>query len=107
MYEQIDSEGNLQRLMDEIINNRKLGDAVHHDYGRTKDGKARQTTRCWKLCIKWKDGSTSWEKLALMKEGYPIEVAEYTMTNKLMTEPAFKWWVSDVLRRRERILKDT
>jgi hypothetical protein len=60
MYEQVDEEGNLQRLMDEIIDHRKLGDAVHPDDSRTKDGKIRHTTRGWKLCVKWKDGSSSW-----------------------------------------------
>jgi hypothetical protein len=57
-----------------------------------------------KVCVKWNDGSYSLEKLALMKEGNPIEVAEYAMANKLSSEPAFNWWVNDVLRRRERIL---
>jgi hypothetical protein len=34
----------------------------------------------WKLCAKWKDGMTSWHQLADLKESYPIEVAEFAVT---------------------------
>ena len=37
----------------------------------------RQSTRGWKFCILWKDGSTPWEKLSDFKECYPVETAEY------------------------------
>jgi hypothetical protein len=28
-------------------------------------------TKGWKLCVKWKDSTTSWEQLADLKESYP------------------------------------
>ena len=46
----------------------------------------RRSTKGWHLCIKWKDGSTSWERLADVKE------------------PAFEWWVSHFLKKRDRII---
>jgi hypothetical protein len=104
MYEQVDSEGQLHRMMDEIVYHKKMSDAIHADDARTSDGKARQTTKGWKLCVRWKDGTLSWEQLALLKEGYPIEVAEYAVANKLVSEPAFNWWVTGVLRKWERII---
>ena len=39
-----------------------------------------------------------------MKEAYPIELAEYVVANRLVEEPAFKWWVPGVLKKRNRII---
>ena len=64
----------------------------------------RKSTAGWALCIQWKDGSTSWERLSASKEAYPVETAEYAVANKIATEPAFNWWVPYTLRRRDRII---
>jgi hypothetical protein len=40
-----------------------------------------------------------------LKESNPVEVAEYAVGNGIAEEPAFKWWVSDVLRKRNIIIK--
>jgi hypothetical protein len=56
------------------------------------------------LCVEWKDGTTSWERLADLKESNPVEVAEYAATNKLHDEPAFAWWLPHVLKKRNRII---
>jgi hypothetical protein len=39
-----------------------------------------------------------------LKESNPIELAEYAIANQLSEEPAFKWWVADVMCRRNRII---
>jgi hypothetical protein len=39
-----------------------------------------------------------------LKESNPLELAEYAKANKLVSEPAFAWWVQTVLRRRDRII---
>ena len=36
---------------------------------------------------------------------YEIQVADYAVTNNLSNEPAFRWWVPFILKKRERILK--
>jgi hypothetical protein len=64
----------------------------------------RRTTKGWKLLIQWKDGTSTWERLANLKESNPVQVAEYAVANKLAEEPAFIWWIKDVLRRRDRII---
>ena len=108
IFEQVDDEGNLFRLVDEIVDHRKDSTAVTADdatfispSGRTHQ---RRTTRGWQLCVLWKDGSTSWESLALMKDSYPIETAEYAVGNKIASEPAFNWWVPYTLKKRDRII---
>jgi hypothetical protein len=54
----------------------------------------------------WKDGSISWENLKDLKASKPVEekVAAYAVVNRLVEEPAFKWWVPHVLRRWDRII---
>jgi ribosomal protein L31E len=34
----------------------------------------------------------------------PVEVTEYAVANHLVEEPAFKWWVPHVIKRRNRII---
>jgi hypothetical protein len=41
------------------------------------------------LCVEWKDGTTSWERLADLKEINPDEVAEYAVAKSLLDAPAF------------------
>ena len=56
------------------------------------------------MCILWKDGSTTWEKLSDFKECYPVETAEYDTARDLADEPAFNWWVNQILKKRDRII---
>jgi hypothetical protein len=101
MYEQIDEDGAIMRLVDEIIEHKRMGDAVHADDALNKKGAMRQSTKGWNVLVKWRDGSTSWERLATMKAGYPVETAEYAVANKLVSKPAFAWWVPNTLKVRE------
>jgi hypothetical protein len=72
---------------------------------RNGQKKLRKTTQGWKLCIEWKDGSTTWEPLKNLKESNPIEVSEYVIANKVDHEPDFAWWVPDTLHKKSRIIK--
>ena len=63
-----------------------------------------RSTVGWQLCCQWKDGSTSRESLADLKESHPIETAEYALTKGLDHEPAFNWWVPHVLRKRDQMI---
>ncbi len=65
----------------------------------------RITTQGWDLQVEWRDGSTTWVPLSELKESNPIEVAEYTVANKIAKEPAFAWWVRKALRKRDWIIK--
>jgi hypothetical protein len=39
-----------------------------------------------------------------LKESNPVEVAEYAVANKLVSEPAFAWWVGRTLKQRDRLI---
>ena len=58
----------------------------------------------WMFCVLWKDNTTAWERLSKLKESNQVGIAEYAMGNKIHLEPAFKWWVSFTLNKRDRII---
>jgi hypothetical protein len=64
----------------------------------------RETTQGWKMLCQWNDGSTHWVALKDMKHSYPVQVAEYAISNWIADEPAFSWWVHNTVKRRDRIL---
>ena len=105
----VDEEGHRQLLMDEIIDHRKMmmlwkkKDAFYNTRQGTK--RRKMTTKGWELCVQWKDGSSNWVALKDLKHSYPVELAEYSVTNNLKDEPAFAWWVPYTLNKRKRILK--
>ena len=100
-------EGNQYMLMDSIMDHKTDGHAVlkGDQYVYVNGRKSlRRSTKGWHLCIKWKDGSTSWERLVGMKESYPVEVAEYSVARSIDQEPAYEWWARHFLKKRDRII---
>ena len=55
--------------------------------------------------MEYQDGSTQWVSLHDVKESNPVQMAEYAVANKLVEEPAFRWWVPYTLKKRDRIIK--
>ena len=108
MYAQCDPDGNQYVMFDSIVDFRRSTTALcFADQKVLKaDGSSfmRQTNAGWHLCIQWKYGSTSWEKLSDLKESHPVECADYALSQGLMNEPAFNWRVGFVLKKRERII---
>ena len=60
--------------------------------------------RGWDLLVEWENGSTSWMKIKDLKEYTPIEVVEYSVSNRIVEEPAFKWWGPHTICKRNRII---
>jgi hypothetical protein len=108
LYSQVDSEGRQFLILSEITDHSKDASAISKDQGfqRSHNGNEvrRKTTKGWKLCVEWKDGTSTWVPLSELKASNPVKVAEYAVANQLVEEPAFAWWVKDVLRRRNRII---
>ena len=108
MYSQIDNEGHHFQLLREITDHKSDGNAIAISDGfiRSKNGNEvpKKTTAGWKLMVEWKDGSSQWIQLKDLKVSNPLELAEYAINNKLEREPAFHWWVRDVMSKRDRII---
>jgi hypothetical protein len=98
MYAQVDDEGNMFQLLDEIMDHKKDDTVIDIANGivTTSSGnvKPKITTQGWQLLMLWKDKSTSWVELKDLKASNPVELAEYAVANWIAEEPAFKWWVS-------------
>ena len=60
----------------------------------------RRSTKGWSSCVRWKDNSTSWEKLSDLKECYPVETTEFSVAQGIDHEPACNWWGSHTLKNR-------
>ena len=56
------------------------------------------------MCCKWKDGSTSWEKLPNLKELHSIQDTKYAIAQGIQHKMASNWWVHHVLKKRDQII---
>ena len=108
IFAQCDDEGRRQAVLSEITDHKKDRSAIDITKGYTTSRKGKRipktTTKGWKLLCQWKDGSSDWIDLKHVKDSNPIELAEYAVANRIQEEPAFKWWVSETLRVRNRII---
>ena len=107
MFAQCDSEGNQFLLVSHIVDHASDNTAVKEaDAYISVNGRQsrRKTTKGWKFCVEWKDGTTSWVPLNILKEQIPVEIAEYAVTHSIAQEPAFSWWVPFTLKKRDFII---
>jgi len=109
IYSQVDGEGRSFAILQEISGHRKEpGVAIDRENGfivASNGNKVpKRTTKGWSLQVEWKGGEQEWIPLKDLKNSNPIEVAEYAVANGIGDEPAFAWWVREVLRQRRRIV---
>ena len=108
IWAQCDADGNQYQLIEAIVDHKFGEDAVtkRADGFVVVNGRRHiiKSTKGVQLCIQWKDGSTSWERLADVKESNPIEAAEYSFARGINDEPAFAWWVNYTLKKRDQII---
>ena len=108
LYSQVDEHGHSQRILTSFLDSRKDMTAVTQSdmYITTKSGqqRMRKSTVGWQLLAQWKDGTQEWLPLRLLKEHYPVEVAEFATATSIDREPAFAFWVKHVLKKRNKII---
>ena len=107
MISRIDSDGNQQPLMRQLVDHRKKKDAIssNNSYVEINGKKVpKRTTKGWDFCVEWYDGRTTWVPLAILKEQNPVEVAEYAVTHSIAHEPAFMWWVPWTIQKRDSMI---
>jgi hypothetical protein len=107
IFSQMDKDGNQFRLSSGIIGHRRNGNAVDKEDQMRISGKRKvkkKTLSGWTLEVEWRDGGTAWIELKTMKESNAVEVDEYALANQISHEPAFDWWVHDVIHRKKRLI---
>jgi hypothetical protein len=99
MFAQVDDESHQYQILEEIINHHKDHTAIPASEGMVKSAngttKPRVTTHGWQHLVCFKDRSVLWVKLKDLKESNLT--AEYAITNCIVEEPAYKWWVPQIL----------
>jgi hypothetical protein len=108
LFSQMDKDSNKFRLFSGIIGHRRNGNAVDKEDQMRISGKRKvkkKTLSGWALEVEWRDGRTAWIELKTMKESNAFEVAEYSLANQISHEPAFDWWVHDVIRCKKCLIK--
>jgi hypothetical protein len=101
IYNQVNDDGYDNTLFDSIIGHEykaPLTDVIENGSFVPK------STEGWKICLQWKDGSSSWHPMIDVKNSFPVQLAEYASYNQLQDKPGFSWWVKYSLRKRERIM---
>jgi hypothetical protein len=92
-YAQCDPDGNQYVLLNLFLDHRRLDTALKlSDQAAVQNDNRtykKRNTIGWLICCQWKDGSTSWENLADLKESHPIETAEYAVAMGIDHKPAF------------------
>ena len=105
---QVDQEGRsfaiLSKICGHIHDNTAISKSEGFHTSHIGNRSPKTMTRGWKLHVMWKDGTTEWVSLKALKESNPVELAEYAKAHHIDDEPAFYWWVSDVLQKQQRII---
>ena len=108
MISQVDSEVHHYQVLKDISDHSSDGSALKRSdgfiiifYGNLH---AKNTTRCCKLEVEWKDGTLIWMPLKYIKASNPVEISECEVANNIEYETGFKCWVKDVLRKRDQII---
>ena len=77
-------------MVDEIIDHRSNSESLLHDdalYLTNNSNKCRKKTiKGWELCVQWKDGFSHWIALKYIKKSYPMEVADYAVSNNIQNQ---------------------
>jgi hypothetical protein len=106
LYSQVDKEGRSYSILSKIMDHRKDGNGISGDDAKIPGtNHLRWTTKGWQLLVEWKRRSSDWIPLADLKKSYPVQVAEYTVNNKIASEPAFALWVPHVLKEHDQIIQ--
>jgi len=88
-------------LFKEIVDHRVADTAIKKDgftVGFNGNVHHKKMMRGWDICVEWQDGSTSWLPLKDVKDANLLELAQYAVATQISEEPAFKWWVQDILK---------
>ncbi len=106
LYAQCNPDGNQYIMLNATVDFRKNPDVAISQNDQVKIVNGKKVVSCstcgWELCCKWKDGSTSWQKLSDLKQSHLAQLAEFVLAAGIADEPTFNWWVTWILKKRDR-----
>jgi len=108
MLSQSNAEGRPHMIFKEIVDHCSGDTTIKKEDGFTVgfNGNVhpKKMMHRWDICIECRDGSTSWLPLKDVKDANPLELAQYAVANKISEEPAFMWWVQEILKKKKWII---
>jgi len=107
LYAMCDNQGRQYQLIDDVVEHRCTSELLPEEAATViVNGKESfvHTTKGWEFLIQWKVGEPTWVPLKDLKKSNPIELAEYALSRQLQDKPAFRWWVKDVIRKRDNFI---
>ena len=108
MYAMCDENGDHILLFDAIVDHKNNDNAMTRAEQKFVDSRGKQqykrSKKSWEVCVRWKNGSTTWENISDFKECHPVQTAEYAATNDINTERTFNYWVPHRLKKRDIII---
>ena len=96
VYSQYNADGNVYLILDLLVDNHKNSKAVSLTDQQTSIQSRPVTCEFivgWQICCKWKDSSTSWEKMSKLKKSHPVQTAEFAVAQVIDHESACNWLV--------------
>ena len=100
---QFDDDGFDTGLISEISEYRKHSTCVPRSKGfflsKNSNHTLVITTKIWDLRVTWKNGIYTWVPFSILKHTEPVLVATCAKTAGIYEEPAYKWWVSNTLKK--------
>ena len=108
IFSQVEEQERRHRLLYSVIYVRDNGQKVNekevfiisHNGNKTQ----KHTSRGWDVCIQCKDVSASWSTLKEVKDSYPVDLNDFSVENRVVSQQAFVWWVPKTLNKREQII---
>ena len=106
VYDQCDENGNVLLMIYSFVDYQKSERAMSlQDQQITVNGRScKKRSKDGREIFFWKYHRTTWERLADLKECYPVDTAEYLVIQKVDHKPSFNWWVKRVLQKQDRIV---
>jgi hypothetical protein len=117
IYDQTNDEGHEDSLFSSIIGHEFNHVALYTEEDIAPEDRLSQvdlipsitpscikSTKGWKICVEWLDGTSSWHPMVEIKNCFPVQLAEYAIQHQLQDNSAFNWWVKHTLHKKQRII---
>ena len=105
---QVDSDGNNLKIFDGIVDYKQVDSDVSKANALITTNRGVRNLRKmkigWKFLIQWKDVTTTYMPLKILKDFNPFDVAEFLVTRGISDEATFSWWAPFTLNNRDRVI---
>ena len=96
--------GHIKEICGYRFDSHMLSKANAYVYSKNGNKSPVITTKGCDIRIRWRDESTTWVPMNVIKNCEPLLLAEYAERMNISHEPVFNWWVKYTLKKKPRLL---